>query len=616
VLALASMVVAGCYLSTLMLQINGSDSAYVVDSGEFQVALPLWGTVHHTGYPLYMLLGSAFVTALGWLGIPASAGAALFSLVWGIGCVALIGALLFRLTGQPLVSASVALATGLTFSMWIHGAIPEVYSMGLFFTLLVLWLVLDLDVCWSDSRGRLLALVCGMGVAHHRLYSLLLPLIALWLWPRVPRGRQPWRRVGLGVGAFALGFLPYVDMVVRARDGGWMYGDPGTWDGFWWLFLGKETGDLQQPLTALSDLLASLRLAARVLYHELSPFGLLLVGLAAPLGLHHTSRRPALLFLVIGGASFAFSVVFSRAVLIEAVLLPTTLSLFLVAGLGLGNACQRAPGLKYPVVAALLALVVYYFAANHKRILEITRDPAGMDAIAQLADLNAPAPATIMSPWGRRNFALAYATRVELRFPGWRVMHHSENWREIMRRESVVYTNSDSIYGFGPEWWQETLGAEPYFSAAGPGWVAIGLKSLPMVGEHPVNIDVMPGIHLSGWTFAEQDGAFQVTLCWQALRSLGADYSTFVHLGSVAEIVMPEQLVASSDHSTPVDGWRPTSGWRREEVVCDAHAISLPPEAGFSNVIAGMYTRTDSSGFEQLGALRWARELSEWVMVR
>ena len=81
-----------------------------------------------------------------------------------------------------------------------------------------------------------------------------------------------------------------------------MYGNPSTWDGFWWLFLGKETRDLQQPLTALSDLVASLRQAARVLYHELSPFGLLVVGLAAPLGLRHRTRRPALLFLVIGCA--------------------------------------------------------------------------------------------------------------------------------------------------------------------------------------------------------------------------------------------------------------------------------------------------------------------------
>ncbi|MDP7645505.1 MAG: hypothetical protein QGG60_12535, partial [Anaerolineales bacterium] len=62
--------------------------------------------------------------------------------------------------------------------------------------------------------------------------------------------------------------------------------------------------------------------------------------------------------------------------------------------------------------------------------------------------------------------------------------------------------------------------------------------------------------------------------------------------------------------------WRPSSGWRHEEVVCDAHAMTLPSQAEFGHVVAGMYTRTESGGFEHLGALRWARSGSRWDVVR
>ena len=113
-------------------------------------------------------------------------------------------------------------------------------------------------------------------------------------------------------------------------------------------------------------------------------------------------------------------------------------------------------------------------------------------------------------------------------------------------------------------------------------------------------------------SFSEEADVFKAVLCWQARQSLEADYSTFVHLASVRQIVVPEELVASSDHSIPVDGWRPTTGWRRGEVVCDAHAIVLPGEANFEYVIAGMYTRNESSGFDLLGALRWVRTPTGW----
>ena len=615
--ALAVMVVAVCYLSTLMWRINGSDSVYADDVGEYQVALPLWGTVHPTGTPLYMLLGSPFVSALRGVGLAPSAGASLFSLLWAAAGVALLAAILIRLAVPPVLSALAALAIGLTRSIWIHGSIAEVYSLWMFITLLALLLALKLDARWSDGGGWLLALFAGLGVAHHRLFAPLLLVLALWLWRRAPRGKALWRWGVFAAPAFAGGFFPYADMVLRARLGAeWIYGDPGSWAGFWSLFWAREYSGLQGLPGGLRELADALARSGSVLWGELRWPGLLWALLGVLLAMRAPLRRPATLLLGTALAYLLFAIALPRANFFEMAAMPVAAAVLLTATLGIGSVADSALGLRVAAAAALAVVTGWYVLNNRPAVLQITRDPAGVQAIAQLDDLNAPAAATIMSPWGRRHFALAYSTRVERRFPGWRVAHHAEDWREILQRESTVYTNADSIYGFGSEWWRETLRAEPYFSAAGPGWVAISLSPLPMDAERPAHLELASGMHLKGWTFKEQDGAFKATLCWQAVQSPMADYSTFVHLGSVAKIVLPEQLVASSDHSTPVDGWRPSGGWQREEVVCDAHSIALPPQAGFSHVIAGMYTRTESGGFEQLGALRWARAGRRWSVVR
>ena len=615
--ALAAIVVAGCYLSTLMWQINGSDSVYADDVGEYQVALPLWGTVHPTGTPFYMLLGSPFVSTLRELGVAPTAGASLFSLLWEAGGAALLAAILIRLAVPPMLSALAALAIGLTQSIWIHGAIAEVYSLWMFILLVALLQALNLDARWSDRSGWLLALVAGLGVGHHRLFAPLLLVLALWLWKRAPRGKALWRWCVFAGMAFAAGFMPYADMVLRARMGTeWIYGDPDSWTGFWSLFWAREYSGLQGPPGGVHEIASAVARIGSVLWAELRWPGLVWALVGVPFALGAPLRRAAVLLLGTSLAYILFAVLMPRANFFEMAGMPVAATVLLTATLGICRIARGSPVLRGAAAAGMLAVAGWYVLINRPQVLQITRAPSGLQAIAQLEDLNAPVPATIMSPWGRRHFALAYSTRVERGFPGWRVGHHAENWREIIGRESVVYTNIDSIYGFGPEWWHETLGAAPYFSAAGPGWVAISLTPLPMDAERSVDLELVPGMHLRGWTFTEHDDAFEAVLCWQALQSSGADYSTFVHLGSVTEIVLPEQLVASSDRSIPVDGWRPSSGWRREEVVCDAHAIPLPPEAEFSHVVAGMYTRTESGGFARLGALRWARAGSSWGVVR
>jgi hypothetical protein len=84
----AALTVLPLYLSTLQTPINGLPSPYTTDVGEIQNALPRWGLLHPSGYPIYSLTSSAFVSTLRAIGISPVLGASLFSTVAGLLCVA------------------------------------------------------------------------------------------------------------------------------------------------------------------------------------------------------------------------------------------------------------------------------------------------------------------------------------------------------------------------------------------------------------------------------------------------------------------------------------------------------------------------------------------------
>ena len=170
-----AVVSALAYSTTIMFSFNGGDSPYTDDTGEFQLALTLWGTSHPTGYPLYLFLGSPFVNLLRLFGVPPALGASLFSMMWTLIAVIGVAMIVWRLTPRHedtktqnlfvvLSSFFIALVFALTRSVWIHASIAEVYALNMVFEVATLWLTLDLMEKWDDKKGWLLAFVAGLGV--------------------------------------------------------------------------------------------------------------------------------------------------------------------------------------------------------------------------------------------------------------------------------------------------------------------------------------------------------------------------------------------------------------------------------------------------------------------
>jgi hypothetical protein len=83
-----------------------------------------------------------------------------------------------------------------------------------------------------------------------------------------------------------------------------------------------------------------------------------------------------------------------------------------------------------------------------------------------------------------------------------------------------------------------------------------------------------------------------LSLVWQSLTAeIPANYTVFVHL------VGPEGEIAAQGDGVPVNGFRPTTGWRTNEVILDEHIIpiadGIPP--GTYQLWVGFYDPANNS---------------------
>ncbi len=86
-------------------------------------------------------------------------------------------------------------------------------------------------------------------------------------------------------------------------------------------------------------------------------------------------------------------------------------------------------------------------------------------------------------------------------------------------------------------------------------------------------------------------GGYEVSLCWESLQPLPADYTVFVHLLDASG------ALASTGDGPPVQGAFPTSMWRPGDVILDVHRLALADgdaEAG-RRIVVGLYNLENGS---------------------
>ena len=415
------------YSSTLQRDVNSSDNGYTLDVGEIQVALNLWGTIHYTGYPLFTVLGSILTHALRLVGLSPAAAASGVAMGWSLLALGCTYLLLVRLMkGEHTLAALVVLALGLVETFWVHSVVIEVYSFSYFVVSASLLLALDLAERWSDRRWWALVFLLGVGAQHHRLLLALVPVTLLLVWSTLWERRPPWLVFGAkSVVVFLLPFLAYLYLPLRALQGArWVYGQPGTWGGFWAQFTGEEV--TPYVLGWPSDLPAWLD-NGRFLIEQMRqqvPAMVVLVGLGGLFWLigRRESRWRGLAFLAGAGAFLAFVLVFPQGVWAPAVLMPAVF--FLILGLAsiLGSLAKRVKVARWIAWVALCVLAVWLFRTNLPAVTALTGDDRGREVVQMLKPLNhAELPGgepIVVLPWGGDYFAAAYGLHVSHELDG------------------------------------------------------------------------------------------------------------------------------------------------------------------------------------------------------
>jgi len=630
---LVAVAVAGLlYLTTFQTHINGSEHPFTTDVGEIQNALPRWGIIHHSSYPLYTVVGSAFVSALRLVGVGPAAGASLYSLVWGLVTLALLVVLAMELGVSGPFAALGALAAGVSLSVWMDSSLAELHTMTTALT--VATLLFALRFGRSGGRADLLWLtfVFSQGIFHQRSVLLLAPAVLLLVWPHwLTPFRLGRRTLLLVIGIALLAPLTYLYLPLRVWMGAdWVFGSPGTWDGFWALFFFNNAELVVEIEQSLAGWIARMQTVGGVLLSDL-PFWLLLPGLVGlwlvPAGVvvsgqwavdsgrsavagRRSSLRVSLALTLVWAINLLLTILIWEDRVSDA-LLAAKLPVLLMAGLGLALLLQWLARRSRPAgVAAAVALVVAlagWVWITRPFVLGITRDTASQ-AIVEAVDRVRPdadgRPTTVLTPWGTNYWAMTYEQAYGGRLAGLFLVDHNARVQDIVARGDRLLLPDQTLRVFPLSYFEERLGPLRLGSAA-PG--VIEVSPTPILDEgalaadssiYPAGFDLGNGARV--WGVASEwsgDDQILLTVYWQADRPLDADYSTAVHLVANDPPTGPADVLAQADHNHPVDGWYPTTRWQPGEIVRDSYLLPVPAGSSPAAIRIAMYRTDPEAGF-------------------
>jgi hypothetical protein len=601
--------IAILYGLTLQLNINGSSDRYAEDVGEFQNVLTQWGTAHPTGYPLYALSGALVTSLLRLTGMAPAAAASAFSLL--VMVLALLGVyvLLLRVKFKPGLAAGTALLLGVMFPYWFHAVMAEVYA--LLIALMVLLLLIAVQ--WrSDRRPRHLyelAFVFGLAFGHHRLAVLLAPALLIMVWSPLMEGlrQRPLRILG-AILSLAAALLIYLYLPLRAwMNGTWIYGQPGTWQGFWAIIAAREYGALVKPARDLVQTETGLTTVVLTLAASLT-WPVLLVGLCglglSLMSLSHRWLALALWALVI--MNVAFAGLFSRAVFLPAALMPAMLALAVGAGLLAQWISERWRAGTVASGAVMVVAIGVLIYGNGPAIYTMSHDRAGQTIIDNVQEAGIDRVAghpVIMALWGRDHFALAYGQHVTGELAGIEMVDHRADMKDLITTDHTLYVLRPTFYLRPLQWWNDRLG-RAYLSSFAGDLVRVSDRPVLTTSDVPNNRAVVmaPGVMLRDWQVKPlANGSWQITLYWQAAAQPDQDFSVSVKAADQELIDSPDDIVAQADSSAPVYGWYPTSLWAPGEIVRDDYVITPPPDRPPRQVEVSLYTSDGIGGFSNFG---------------
>lgn len=595
---LASLVTFFAFLSTLQWHVNGSPSPYATDAGEIQNALPRWGTIHFTGYPLYTFLGSLFVTCMRWIGIQPAAGSSLYSALWGVATVILFVLLALEL-GVPDYLASVSsMVMALTMSFWIDASLAEVHTMSMALTLATLFFAVRFGRTGGRRDLLLLVFFFSQGMAHQRALVFLVPGVLILIWNSLV---VLWRNLGAALGVALTGPLTYLYLPLRAWQGAeWTFGQPGTWAGFWAMIVDTKASriiDLPQTPVEWGERVQTL---AQLLGADL-PILVIVIGLLGLVPLFRRRREEGAGLVVVALAYLFLCLIIWEGRVSDALLaaqLPVVTLCVLGVAVLLGEVVARWPRLCRATLAFMVGGCLALFVGHRPKVVAITHDRSVEEVVERVERLPASAdPTTLMALWGHDYWALAYAQAYRGQFPHLNLVDHNANFEAIIARGDRLLTLQKTFYERPPDWWEKRLGSLALSSVA-PGIVEIAPEPPLTTADVPEGpqLDLGNGIEIMSAAVQVENREAQVVIYWRG-HEPKADYSVAVHLVKRNPPHDADDIIAQTDAQHPVGGWYSTSRWRVGEIVRDDYLLSIPEGCKPVGIRIGMYRLDDAGQF-------------------
>jgi len=593
------------YLGTLSPGVLGGDA------GEMQFVPHILSLAHPTGYPLQTLLGRLWTLLLPVGSVAWRMNA--FSAVAGAAGTALTCRVVTLLTDSRWagLGAGALLATSEVY--WGQAVSADKYALG---ALLVVALLCAL-VTWLHRSTRhslyLLALVTGLGLAHHRSSLVFVPLVGAYVfWRHRAEALSP-RDLVCGAACFCAPLLLYAWLPVGAARGL----PPGTWQPrglSGWIGYLADTGYVEQ-IRPFSDLAVKLGVYARWLVDQFGLVGVALglVGIAA----QARRREPALPFLA---AAYSGLVVLAAAYEVPrhwVFFLPSFVfwAVWLGEGLAqLGHLAGRLTAVRPTVSAAMrqgvtlgvtllcLAIVAPGNYRTHRAAslnggtLDLWRQnlKAGFQAerFALLALSLVEEGAIIVADWEQAT-PLWYYQQVEGLRPDVDIRYPIDRWEEALQTGRPTYVTRN-VPG---------IGHDLHLSTTGP-LARIGLRTAvdPPPDAIPAQYLWQEGLELVGYrTHAldtpATDRVIPVSLYFRLGAATESEYSFSLRL-----LLPTGEQVWAEDRSALALGMYPTSRWAVGEVVGDYWEVPLPTGAssGDYRLALIVYSSAPDGGWHNL----------------
>lgn len=609
------------------------------DSGELQFAAWLAGLAHPTGYPLYLMLGWLWSHGLEALGLASPARAmTLLSVLFGGLAVGLTYLLAIALIVQSRAGDGstrpaervAALVAALTFAwtptLWSQAVITEVYTLHAALVAALLWLALlwlrEVRLFGKRRTSRsirlltALALLFGLGLAHHRTTLLLLPVLLVFLAWQAPAGYWRRRQVMLLALLALAPLLLYLYVPLRAPATPYLTihlwpGQPTQLvdispAGLMSYLLGQGfAGEIQGPVSAIA---AAPGLLARFAA-ELTAIGVLL----AVLGVIVLAVRRQWPLLWLLGASFVLLTGFNLFYTIGDIAVFYIPS-YLIACVWIGVAAAWLAGLAATAVnrrwiglgdgagivtAALLAVLPVYLFLSHAPAQDRSRDTAAVDAWQALLAADPAPDAVLVSNDRDELMPLWYLQQVEGVRPDlagvFPLLLPEPGWLDVGQAVDSALSTGRPVYLIKP---MSGLEVKAELGQTDPSGLTQVLG--PAVVAPPAfaeDVAIGDAVRLLGFDVQQVGDALHVDLHWQPLRPLDGDYTSFVQL-----LAAGDEKVAQSDQQ-PGGVYYPTRLWQPGATMRDRHTLALPASVppGPYRLLVGMYRLIDGE-IVQLGA--------------